>query len=182
MAHGKSYFTTFDDICDATKTKQCTNGFNAVKKLQMALNEDKNIRVKLKVDGKWGEETKEAVVKFQKYYRLSHRDGRVGKESKKKLDQLSSGIKFPKVKNNRQVTLMKYDSYRDFRKNTNVKKSYSIFEDKKLLNRASSGIGLHASKYVKRYPGSNGCIRLPHKVSSTIFKKVTKGTIVSIVS
>ena len=46
----------------------------------------------------------------------------------------------------------------------------------------SSGIGLHASKYVKRHPGTNGCIRLPHKVAKTIFKNVKKGTKVSIVN
>jgi len=40
----------------------------------------------------------------------------------------------------------------------------------------SSGIGLHASKYIKRYPGTNGCIRLPYHVSKTIFKYVRKGT------
>ena len=44
----------------------------------------------------------------------------------------------------------------------------------------SSGIGLHASKYVKRYPGTNGCIRLPYHVSKTIFKHVNKGTPVSV--
>ncbi len=40
----------------------------------------------------------------------------------------------------------------------------------------SAGIGLHASKYVKRYPGTNGCIRLPYHVSKTIFNHVKKGT------
>jgi len=46
----------------------------------------------------------------------------------------------------------------------------------------SSGVGLHASKYVKRHPGTNGCIRLPYKVAKTIFKKVKTGTKVSIVN
>ena len=45
----------------------------------------------------------------------------------------------------------------------------------------SSGIGLHASKYVKRYPGTNGCIRLPYSVAHTLFAKVNKGTKVKIV-
>jgi len=44
-----------------------------------------------------------------------------------------------------------------------------------------SGIGLHASKYVKRYPGTNGCIRLPYGVSKTMFKHISKGTLVSVV-
>ncbi|MCF6244433.1 MAG: L,D-transpeptidase [Sulfurovum sp.] len=43
-----------------------------------------------------------------------------------------------------------------------------------------SGIGLHASKYIKRYPGTNGCIRLPYHVSKTIFKHVRKGTPVTV--
>ncbi len=46
----------------------------------------------------------------------------------------------------------------------------------------SSGIGLHASKYIKRTPGTNGCIRLPYKVAKTIFAKVNAGTKVSIVN
>lgn len=46
----------------------------------------------------------------------------------------------------------------------------------------SSGIGLHGSKYVKRYPGTNGCIRLPFGVARTIFSKVKRGTKVSVVN
>lgn len=46
----------------------------------------------------------------------------------------------------------------------------------------SSGIGLHASKYIKRHPGTNGCIRLPYKVAKTIFAKVSRGTQVTIVN
>ena len=42
----------------------------------------------------------------------------------------------------------------------------------------SGGVGLHASKYIKRYPGSNGCIRLPYDIASTIFSKVKPGTLV----
>jgi lipoprotein-anchoring transpeptidase ErfK/SrfK len=45
----------------------------------------------------------------------------------------------------------------------------------------SSGVGLHASAYVKRSPGTNGCIRLPYAVAGTIFEKVQTGTTVSIV-
>jgi len=46
----------------------------------------------------------------------------------------------------------------------------------------SSGIGLHASNHVKRYPGSNGCIRLPKSVASTLFSKLKKGTVVKVVN
>jgi len=45
-----------------------------------------------------------------------------------------------------------------------------------------SGIGLHGSKYVKRYPASNGCVRLPYTVASTVFQKVKPGTPVKIVN
>ena len=53
---------------------------------------------------------------------------------------------------------------------------------KNWMRLTSSGVGLHASKYVKRYPGTNGCIRLPYGVSKTIFKHVRKGTKVSVVN
>jgi len=53
---------------------------------------------------------------------------------------------------------------------------------KNWMRLTSSGIGLHASKYIKRYPGTNGCIRLPYKISKTIFKNVRRGTKVSIVN
>ena len=52
---------------------------------------------------------------------------------------------------------------------------------KNWMRLTGGGIGLHASKYVKRYPGTNGCIRLPYSVSKTIFKHVKKGTKVSVV-
>jgi len=289
MANAKSYFKYHGDMCDNTQKKQeCKNDFNSVRNLQIALNRDKNIQANLRADGKWGEKTKKAVIAFQKHYGLSHTDGWVGKETKAQLDKISTKIKFPKDNQVKHVKLMKYNSYTDFRKNTNLRKSYNVYEDKKLLTRAngkntklkvdiseqrvrlyvdgkvalcspcttgakrkvepntgivrnqstpkgtfkikekiadkrstifgkmykgkklvykgdrrkyrggkakyvgaslknwmrltSGGIGLHASKYVKRYPGSNGCIRLPYKVSSTIFKNVRKGTPVTIVN
>ncbi len=43
------------------------------------------------------------------------------------------------------------------------------------------GIGIHASKYVHRYPGSNGCVRMPHGAVSTIFAMVDAGTPVDVV-
>ena len=46
----------------------------------------------------------------------------------------------------------------------------------------SSGIGLHASRYIKRHPGSNGCVRLPYTVANVVFKKVKPGTPVNIVN
>jgi len=55
-------------------------------------------------------------------------------------------------------------------------------ELKNWMRITSGGIGLHASKYVKRYPGSNGCIRLPKSVAKTLFTKVKKGTKVLVVN
>ena len=43
------------------------------------------------------------------------------------------------------------------------------------------GIGIHSSKYVHRYPKSNGCIRTPVEAVSTIYTKVGKGTKVHVV-
>jgi len=51
---------------------------------------------------------------------------------------------------------------------------------KNWMRLTGGGIGLHASKYVKRYPGTNGCIRLPYKVSETIFNHVYRGTKVTV--
>jgi lipoprotein-anchoring transpeptidase ErfK/SrfK len=290
-ANAKSYFKAHDDMCEGIKSKQCTNDFNSVRNLQITLNRDKNIKAKLKTDGKWGDKTKEAVIAFQKHYKLSHTDGWVGTKTKIKLDKVSQKIKFPKDKKVKHVKLMnniKYTTYSEFKKNTNLKKSFAIYQDKKLLTCAnakntklkidiseqrvrlyvdgkvalcspcttgakrklepntgiirnqstpkgtfkikekisdkrstifgkmyhgkklvykgdrrkyhgkkakyvgaslknwmrltSGGIGLHASKYVKRHPGSNGCVRLPLAVSKTIFKNVRKGTTVSIVN
>jgi len=288
MADAKSYFSSHADMCEGTDTYNCSNDFNSVRNLQIALNSDKNINVKLKVDGEWGDNTKSAVEKFQKHYGLEKADGWVGKSTKIKLDKVSKNIKFPKDKKVAKSSATV--CYADFRKKTNLKKSFKVFKDKSLLSKAngrntqlkvdiseqrvrlyvdgkvalcspcttgakrkfepntkiyrdkrtpkgtfkitekisdkrstifgdyyrggkrvyhgdkrkyrgskkglrykgaslknwmrltSSGIGLHASKYVKRHPGTNGCIRLPFKVASTIFSKVNTGTKVSIVN
>ena len=44
------------------------------------------------------------------------------------------------------------------------------------------GIGMHSSGYVKRYPGSNGCIRLQPSTAKLIFSKTYKGTRVKVVN
>jgi len=51
---------------------------------------------------------------------------------------------------------------------------------KNWMRLTGSGIGLHASKYVKRNPGTNGCIRLQGHVAKTIFAKVKTGTKVTV--
>ncbi len=52
---------------------------------------------------------------------------------------------------------------------------------KKWMRLTSSGIGFHASNAIKRYPASNGCIRLPHSVANTLFASIKKGTKVKVV-
>jgi len=44
-----------------------------------------------------------------------------------------------------------------------------------------SGIGMHYSRNVHRYPGSNGCIRMPKAEVQTIFAKTRVGTPVYVV-
>jgi len=294
IAQSKDYFINHNDMCDESiENSKCTNEYNSVRNLQIALSKDKKIDINLKPDGKWGEDTKKAVIAFQEKYHLEPADGWVGKETKIKLDKISKKIKFPKNKEIKSVTLLAKTtpkSYKAFRKQVNLRGSFKVFKDKSLLKKAngrntklkvdiseqrvrlyvngkvalcspcttgakrkfepntkiyrdkhtpkgtykimekiadkrstifgdyykrgkrvyhgdrrkfkgnrrglnykgaslqnwmrltSSGIGLHASKYVKRYPGTNGCIRLPYKVAKTIFSKVKRGTKVSIVN
>jgi lipoprotein-anchoring transpeptidase ErfK/SrfK len=282
MAHAKHSFKAYADICESTNKQECINERSQVKNLQIALN--KSLNLELKTDGKWGENTKEAVMKFQEKYSLTPVAGYVGRKTKNELDKVTKGIVFEKV----NIGIDTLGSYTAFKKKTNLKKSFKVFKNKKLLAKAngrnthlkidisdqrlimmvngkvalsspcttgakrklepntrvirdkrtpkgifkitekisdkrstifgkyyrkgkvvykgdrrkykgpkakyigaslqnwmrltSTGIGLHASKYVKRYPGTNGCIRLPFKVANTVFKKVKKGTKVSIVN
>ncbi|PHS32856.1 MAG: murein L,D-transpeptidase [Sulfurovum sp.] len=284
FTYAKHSFTTYDDMCENTDTQECTNPLRQIKNLQLALN--KSLKLNLLTDGKWGENTKNAVIKFQEKYNLNPIVGYVGIKTKTQLDKVSTSIKFTKVnvpKNSSTIS-----SYAEFKRKTNLKKSFKVFKDKKLLSKAngknthikvdiseqrlsllvngkvalstpcttgakrklepntriirdkrtpkgvfkitekisdkrstifgkyyrngkmvykgdrrkykgpkakyvgaslknwmrltSSGIGLHASKYVKRNPGTNGCIRLPFKVAKTVFSKVKTGTKVSIIN
>ena len=289
----KSYFVKQNDMCEGTENYKCPNDFESIRNLQLVLNRDKKVNGQLRLDGKWGEATKNAVISFQKLYKLSHTDGWVGKDTKIKLDKVSRNIKFPKDKQVKNVSIIKhkytkYSSFNKFKRRVNLRRSYRVFKDRKLLNKAngrntrlkvdisqqrvylyvngkialsspcttgarhkiepntrtyrdkhtptgtfkiqekisdkrstifgkfyrghrmvfkgdrrkyrgrkaryvgaslknwmrltSGGIGLHASAYVKRHPATNGCIRLPYRVSRTIFSKVRKGTKVSIVN
>lgn len=44
----------------------------------------------------------------------------------------------------------------------------------------NSSNGIHYSKYVKRYPGSNGCVRVPYSVAKTLYHKTKQGTRVTV--
>jgi len=289
FSSAKSYFINQPDMCADTPTFACENEYNEVRNLQIVLN--KKLNLKLDEDGRWGNSTKNAVIDFQKKYNLTPADGWVGKETKEKLDELSKNIRFPKdkKKSGRVCGTGQSVNFRAFSNSTNLRKSFKVYTDKKLLNKAKKsntklvidvsdqrvkllvnnkvalcspcttgakhkfepntkiyrdkhtplgsyrilekirdkrsnifgdlyrhgkhiyhgdrrkyrgswrgvkykgaslenwmritggGIGLHASKYVKRYPGTNGCIRLPKSVSKTIFKHVHKGTPVKVV-
>jgi len=280
LSHAKHSFKVYDDICETTNTQECFNEETQVKNLQLALN--KTLNLELDTDGKWGKNTKDAVIQFKEKYELTPVAGYVGRKTKNKLDVVTKDITFAKV----NLSSGTSGSYAAFKKKVNLRKSFKVFKNKKLLSKAngrnthikidisdqrllmlvngkvalsspcttgakrklepntrvirdkrtpkgvfkitekisdkrstifgkfyrngkvvykgdrrkyrgpkakyigaslknwmrltSSGIGLHASKYVKRYPGTNGCIRLPFKVASTVFKKVKKGTKVSI--
>lgn len=283
-AYASHSFTKYDDLCEKIDKQECVNDVNQIKNLQIALNSNKNLNIKLKTDGKWGDETKKAVIKFQEYYKITPVAGYVETKTKRKLEKISKN----KIKTKKRIKQLKIKSYADFRKKINLRRSFRIFKDKKLLSKANShntklkidiseqrirlyvnnkvalcspcttgakrklepntrtirdkrtpkgtfkikekiankrstifgkfykngkmvykgdrrkykggnakyvgaslrnwmrltsgGIGLHASKYVKRNPGTNGCVRLPFKVANTIFAKVNRGTQVSIVN
>jgi len=93
-----------------------------------------------------------------------------------------------KIKNKRSSIFGKYYKGKccvytgDKRKYKGSKKGlrYEGAALKNWMRLTGGGIGLHASKYVKRYPGTNGCIRLPYTVSKTIFKHVRRGTPVTV--
>jgi lipoprotein-anchoring transpeptidase ErfK/SrfK len=281
--------TSIADICDTTPTQECKNNPQDIKLLQQMLNSDKKINVKLDVDGKWGRKTKQAVIKFQKTHHISPTEGYVGYKTKKALQEYAKASIKSQKKYAQKDSKKCYKCYAEFKQNVNLKKSYAVYTDKKLLAKAkraskklivdvseqrvrlyvngkvaldapcttgarhkfepntkiyrdkhtpfgtyrikekiankrstifgdiykngkriyhgdrrkyrgswkgvkfvgaslkhwmrltSGGIGLHASKYVKRYPGTNGCIRLPYNVAHTLFAKVDKGTVVKVV-
>jgi len=64
----------------------------------------------------------------------------------------------------------------DRRKYKGPPAKYEGAELKNWMRLTSSGIGIHGSKYIKRYPASNGCIRVPYKVVGKIFSAVKTGT------
>ena len=53
---------------------------------------------------------------------------------------------------------------------------------KNWMRLTNSGIGIHGSAYIHRTARSNGCIRVPYKIVSKIFKSVKKGTKVKIIA
>jgi len=279
----KQSFQDYADMCEKTQTQECSNYHDEVVNLQRVLNARVKGLTPLKLDGKWGEKTKEAVILFQKQYHISPVEGYVGRKTKYHLARLSRGIKCSPVQKHHSKR-----SYHFFKQHVNLRKSYKVFKNSRLLSLAdkhntqiqidvhqqrlrllvggeialdtpcttgakkkfepntkiyrdkhtplgtyrireklankrstifgdiyrngkkiyhgdrrkyhgswkgvryvgaslkhwmrltSSGIGLHASKYIKRYPGTNGCIRLPEHIAPLVFSKVKQGTKVTI--
>jgi peptidoglycan hydrolase-like protein with peptidoglycan-binding domain len=281
---------SWKNICETTATDVCPNRTGDVQSLQSFLNH--TLGTKLRVDGKWGNGTKQAIIRFQKRNNIKPANGYVGPKTRRIMQQVAQ--KKP-AKSHSKAKLKRTAShpiktYADFRKYTNYPKTYKVFKNYKLLGKAngkntkvkvdvseqrmrlyvgnqvaldspcttgsrrklepntkiirdkstpkgtfkitekiaqkrstifgdiyikgkkvyhgdkrkykgswknarfvgaalhdwmrltSSGIGMHGSKYVKRYPGSNGCIRLPFTVARTVFRKVKPGTQVRIVN
>ncbi len=310
-------FTKLHDMCEIVNNQKCPNVAAEIKILQKFLNIENS--KKIKVTGKWNSETKNAVIEFQKKNKLPA-TGYVGALTKKELDlrlkkRLSKIVSKNDTKNTqkpvnvnkkngsdkiktasknavKKITsdIKNIKSYEEFKRKVNLRKSYAVYKNPKLLKVAgraktilkvdiseqrvklvvngkvalsapcttgskhklepntktyrdkrtplgtfkiiekiatkrstifgniyrkgkliyhgdrrkyrgswkgvkfvgaplynwmrltSSGIGLHASSHVKRYPGSNGCIRLPKNVSKMLFSKLKKGTVVKIVN
>jgi len=297
-------FSRHGDICEEAEGQECPNEYETVRNFQIVMNFDKNMSVELDMDGLWGKNTMAAATKMQKVYHMVQVDGWIGKGSKRLLDKRAQGLLFPKVpKMYRQVTSGKIatrsrnigaskrvraGSYGAFKRRRGYPKSFAVYRNDKLLKKASrsrtkilidkkgqriklyvagevaidspcttgarrklepntrrvynkstpsgnfritekiadkrstifgklyrngkmvwrgdrrkykgpkakyvgaslrnwmrltsSGIGIHGSKYVKRYPATNGCIRVPYNVVNKIFKYAKKGTPVKIVN
>jgi len=143
------FFQTKPDICLKDVSKSCTQDINLVKKLQLTLNSDKKLHIKLKTDGKLGKNTVKAIKLFQKAHKLKV-DGWVGKGTKVVLDRVYKRVKNPKLakKHKKLKKHRKYRSYREFITYVNLKKSYAVYKDKKLLkiaNRRNTRIKIDVS-------------------------------------
>ena len=133
FSHAKHSFKKYNDMCEQIDSQDCMNNRDEVRNLQIALNADQNLNFDLKTDGQWGEKTKIAVQKFQEHYKLIPAAGYVGTKTKKQLDEVSKDVHFPVVK----ITRPTSNCYADFKKNTNLRKSFKVFQDKKLLRKAN---------------------------------------------
>jgi len=82
-------FTKISDICEPTDTQSCPNKPDEIKALQEALNENPNLYLYIKADGKWSEGTKEAIIVFQEHYGIKPASGYVGRYTKKILQKVT---------------------------------------------------------------------------------------------
>jgi len=84
----QGYFIGHDDICKPASDHYCSNEKDVVKNLQLALASDRHLNRVIKMDGIFGNDTHEAIIAFQKQYKIDPADGWVGKGTKEKLDQI----------------------------------------------------------------------------------------------
>ena len=102
---------------------------------RLLLNSDKHLNLNLKIDGRWGDNTKNAVKKFQELYNIKPIKGYVGARTKRKLDILYGNLKLPKVAHKTSSKIVSTSlCYADFKRTTNLRKSYKVFKDRKLLS------------------------------------------------
>ncbi len=134
FSQAKHSFKNYNDMCEQLDSQECTNNHDEILNLQIALNYDKNLNLELNTDGKWGEETQVAVQIFQEYYNLTPTTGYVGSKTKKQLDEVFKDFKLPTVE---ILETSSSNCYANFKKNTNLKKSFKVFKDKSLLNKAN---------------------------------------------
>jgi len=133
LSYSKDTFTSYSDMCEISDGQECANNHDEVRHLQMALNADKGLDIHLAADGKWGKQTKEAVQKFQEKHHITPALGYVGAKTKKALVGVSKGLALPKV----AVAHASSNCYADFKKHTNLRKSYKVFKDHALLSKAN---------------------------------------------
>ena len=134
LSYSKDSFTNYADMCEISDSQSCANNSDEVRNLQLALNSDCTSDLSLKTDGKWGEKTKEAVQKFQIEHQILPALGYVGVKTKAKLASVFKSLDLPKVAHNDNSTS---NCYADFKNKTNLKTSFKVFKDKKLLAKAN---------------------------------------------
>lgn len=138
LSYSKDSFNNYADMCEISDGQECANNHDEVRNLQLALNSDKSLNVDLASDGKWGDRTKEAVQKFQKQHNITPALGYVGRKTKTELAKVFKDLSLPKVAHTQRSS----NCYADFKRKTNLKTSYKVFKDKKLLAKAN-GKNMH---------------------------------------
>ena len=82
----QGYFAAHSDICKVKSA--CPNKTELVTKLQRLLGSDTALHLKLKATGEFDQETFDAVVAFQKHYKITPADGWIGSSTKAMLDKV----------------------------------------------------------------------------------------------
>jgi len=134
LSYSKDSFKNYADMCEISDSQECANHSDEVRNLQIALNSDKSLVTELKIDGKWGEKTHKAVQNFQEKHHITPALGYVGSKTKAKLATVFKGVKLPKVIVSNTTSS---NCYADFKKKTNLKKSFKVFKDRSLLTKAN---------------------------------------------